>query len=113
MNDEYVTRAECLEHQKVTNAERENLVEANKRQDARLKKLEETVETIHDLAISVNTLATNMQHMLDELKNQGDRLTTLEKKDGDMWRNLLKGLVTGVAMLAIGYIFGTLTGTGG
>lgn len=110
MAEDFVTRTEYLEHQKVADAEREAILAANQRQNERLEKIEHDVESIHELALSVNTLATNMQHMLEELKTQGERLDRLEKKDGDMWRNFAKAIVTGVAMLIVGYVFGKMTG---
>ncbi len=47
---------------------------------ARVKDCENRQETIHEIALSVNQLAVNMQHMLNEQKEQGKRLTALEKQ---------------------------------
>ncbi len=45
----------------------------------RMKDCEQENESIRNIAISVNKLAVNMEHMLAEQKAQGERLTALER----------------------------------
>lgn len=99
MAEEFVTRIECEERKR-----------EDDRQNERIKFLEEKVDKINDLTVSINTLATNVAHMVEEIKSQGNRIENLEKKDGDMWRSVVKSLVTGIVALVAGYLFGKLTG---
>lgn len=105
---DYLTKVEHEAYKELVHKEHEMLVQENNRQNERLALLESKMEGIKDLTISINQLATNMQHMLEELKTQGKRLESLEAKDGDMWRSLIKGAIGVVASLVIGFIFGKL-----
>ena len=46
-----------------------------------------------------------MELMAKELGNQGDRLETLEDRDGEMWRKVLGYAATAVVGILVGYIF--------
>lgn len=106
MNDhDYVLRVEYDENKKLSEAEHEMLRIEDSRQNARIDKLEASVLEIHNLAMSVNTLATNMEHMLNEQQSQGERLSAIEAKDGDMWRNTVKYMVTAILGIIIGFVF--------
>lgn len=107
---EYVTKAQYDEHNRTADAERQLLIAENNRQNERISKLESETTINRDLALTVNTLATNMQHMLDELKMHGVRLEKLEIRDGDTWRDLRKTLAACIVTLALGYIFGKIMG---
>lgn len=54
--------------------------EENKRQNHRITVLEDTVQQINSLTVSVERMATNMEHMLEVLKNQSDRIGALEER---------------------------------
>lgn len=99
MAEEFVTRIECEERKR-----------EDDRQNERIRFLEDKVDKINDLTVSINTLATNVAHMVEEIKSQGNRIESLEKKDGDMWRSVVKSLITGIVSLAVGYVFGKMTG---
>lgn len=75
--------------------------EENKRQNQRLASMENTLNQLLNMSVSVEKLATNMEHMVIEQKEQGERLKVLESKDGEMWRtavsHLLVAVVGGVA----------------
>lgn len=45
----------------------------------RLDRLDKLLEEQQEIALAVKELATNMKHMLDEQKKQGERLENLEK----------------------------------
>lgn len=81
-----ITRAEHEEF-------RRRLEEENKRQDARIGILEESVQQIGALATSVEKLALSMQSMLKEQEKQGKRLEVLEGRDGEKWRKVM-GYIT-------------------
>lgn len=103
---EYVTKAEYLEHKKTLIAEQNTLIAENNRQNVRLERLEVMADEVKNLALSANTLATNMQHILEEIQNHALRLGKLESKDGDMWRSIIQCIVTGIATLLLGFVFG-------
>lgn len=106
MNEkDFVLRAEYLESKRSAETEHEMLKAEDKRQNDRIDKLEIAVGEIHELAMSVNTLATNMEHMLEEIKSQGKRLSAIEAKDGDMWRSTVKYIITAIAGIIIGFVF--------
>ncbi len=59
-------------------------------QNHRIDRLEETVDKINRLAASTEKLADNMQNMLKEQEKQGQRLSTLESRDGKKWQETVK-----------------------
>lgn len=84
---------------------RRRLEEENKRQDARIKTLEETVRKIGALATSVEKLAVSMQSMLKEQEKQGKRLEVLESRDGEKWRKVMGYIATAIVGIVLGYLF--------
>lgn len=93
-----ITRAEHEEF-------RRRLEEENKRQDARIGILEESVQQIGALATSVEKLALSMQSMLKEQEKQGKRLEVLEGRDGEKWRKVMGYIVTAIVGVVLGYLF--------
>ena len=71
----------------------------------RVRELEAEFKAINELTMSVNRLAVNMANMLQEQKAQGERLETLESRDGDMWRKVVGHIVTTVIGIVLGYLF--------
>lgn len=82
--------------------------------------LEKQTDMIQKLVMSVNELALNMKNMLDEIKDQGDRLKKLENEPIEKWNTAKKtafttavstvsgGIVVMVIMLLARYFGGTL-----
>lgn len=93
----------------ITRAEHEEFVrridDENSRQNRRIELLEETIKRIDLLTTSVEKLATNMENMLREQREQGQRLEVLESRDGESWRKVTGYVVTSIVGLVIGYIF--------
>lgn len=79
--------------------------EENKRQNKRLDAIEVTVREIGTLTTSVAKLAASMESMLKEQERQGERLETLEGRDGEMWRKVTGYIITAVLGIVIGFIF--------
>ena len=77
----------------------------NKRQDARLKALEDSVKEIQSLANSVASLAGSMERMTKEQEKQGKRLESLEQRDGEMWRKVVGYAVTAAVGIVLGFLF--------
>lgn len=100
--DETITRAEYDEY-------RRRMQDHNSRQDKRLELLEESVRQIGALTVSVEKLAQSIQSMVKEQERQGERLATLEGRDGEKWRKatayigtLIAGAILGAAFMNLG-----------
>ena len=94
---EYVGREEHAEFAKRIDDEQH-------RQNKRIDSLEQTVKEISSLATSVEKLANNMANMVKEQGKQGERLEALEGKDGEMWRTVVKYVLTTAIGLVIGIV---------
>lgn len=81
------------------------LEEANSRQNKRIELLEESVQQINDLTVSVRELATSMKSMVKEQERQGARLEQLEGRDGEMWHKVIGYIATAVLGVVIGFLF--------
>lgn len=57
----------------------ERIRDEDNRQNHRLDSLEEQTKEFREIALSVQKLATNMEHMLEEIKDQGKRLKKIEE----------------------------------
>ena len=97
MSDEYVPTAKCEECCKRLDRE-------NERQNERLKILEGSVGKINRLVASTEKLASNMEQMLAEQKEQGKRISKLEGRDGEKWRGVVKIVATAVIGAVVGAV---------
>ena len=83
---------------------RRRMEEENARQNKRIELLEKNIQRLEALNISIEKLAVNMESMLKEQLQQGERLEVLESRDGEMWRKAMAYLAA-VISIVIGYIF--------
>lgn len=113
MDGDYVSRHEHEEFRRSMESENKRLEEENDRQNHRLNALEETVKQVAAISTSVEKLALNMENMLKEQVSQGQRLATLENRDGEMWRKAVGYVVTTIISIVVGYIFAQLKMQGG
>lgn len=97
MSEGYISRSEHEEFAK-------RIDDHNERQDARLKEIEKNVLSITDLVTSVKELAVEMKHMSEEQRKQGQRLETLEGRDGEKWRTVVACMITAVIGAVIGIV---------
>lgn len=97
MNDNYVTEQIC-------SVQCKRLEDEDKRQNERIKQLESSIGEIHRLTLSTEKLATSMEQMLVEQKAQGLRISKLEGRDGEKWRDTVKTVVTVVVSAIIGAV---------
>lgn len=58
----------------------------------RMKGQEEQTKTIQDLVVSVKELALNMRTMMEEQKDQGNRLEKLEQEPAKRWKDSTKAV---------------------
>lgn len=65
-------------------------------------------ESIRKIALSVNKLAVNMEHMLCEQKEQGKRLNALERAPAEGYRHLKDTLVKCVISSVAGALVGAV-----
>ena len=93
--ESYISRTEHEEFAK-------RIEEQNKRQDARLKRIETDVSQMNKIAIAVEKLAVNMENMSREQARQGQRLDTLDGRDGERWRMVVGCIITAIVGLVIG-----------
>ena len=94
---EYVRREEHTEFAR-------RIQEEEHRQNRRIELLEESVKQNTALTLSVEKLANNMKNMANEQMRQGKRLEALEGRDGDMWRTVVKYVLTTILGLVIGVV---------
>lgn len=95
--DEAITRAEHEEFSR-------RLEDWNKRQDKRLELLEENVREIGTLTASVEKLALSVQSMVKEQERQGQRLETLEDRDGAKWRKFVGYVASALVAGIVGFL---------
>ena len=57
------------------------------------------------MVANVERLAVNMENMLKVQETQGERLKTLENRDGEMWRRTAGYVITAVLGILTGYVF--------
>ena len=74
----------------------------------RVGDLELETRAINDLAMSTQRMAVNMENMLEEQKRQGERLESLEGRDGKKWREITRHAITALISIILGYIFARL-----
>ena len=85
------------------------------RHEDKIKSLEHRVhdcecenESIRKIALSVNKLAVNMEHMLCEQKEQGKRLNALEREPAEGYRRLKDTLMKCVISSVVGTFLGAI-----
>lgn len=94
---EYVGREEHNEFVK-------RIEEAEERNNARLRLLEDAVKQNTALTISVEKLANSMENMANEQMKQGERLEALEGRDGEKWRNVASTVLSTIIGIVVGVV---------
>lgn len=95
--DEPISRAEHEEFSR-------RLEDWNKRQDKRIELLEDNVREIGALTLSVHELATSVERMVKEQERQGQRLETLESRDGAKWRKFVGYVASALVAGIVGFL---------
>ena len=78
--------------------------EEHERQNHRISDLESGVKEYNKLALSIERLTISLQSMVEEQKAQGERLETLERRDGEMWRKVVGYVITTAIGIILGYV---------
>lgn len=87
MDNDFVPRSEC-------SLLCEKLEAEDKHQNERIDKLEKQQGHITELTISVKELAIEVKNMVSEISSQNTRIKTLESRDGEKWRGMVKTAIT-------------------
>lgn len=103
--DTPISRAEHEEFRRLMESENKRLDDENNRQNQRLAILEKSVQQISNLAASTEKLAVNMENMLKVQEQQGERLKTLEGRDGDKWRKTVSYIGTAIIAAVLAIVF--------
>lgn len=106
--DTPITRAEHEAFSKLMESENKRLSDENNRQNRRLDILENNSKQLSTLATAVEKLALSIENMAKEQASQGERLETLESRDGEKWRQVTGYVITTLISLVLGYFFAHL-----
>lgn len=101
MDQEYLPMAVHEEYAK-------RMEDEHRRQNARITNLEQTVRDINSLTTSVASLARSVEQMAKEQEKQGERLETLEGRDGEMWRKVVGYVLTFVVGAVLSFVFAAI-----
>ncbi len=96
--DDFITRHEHEEFAKRIDAE-------NSRQNSRLEHLDIEVKKYGEIIVSIERLTNTMEQMVQVQKDQGDRLEELESRDGKIWREVAKYILTFIIGLILSFVF--------
>ena len=81
-----------------------------RRQNARIDKLENIMDEIHEQTISIKTMAASIDTMSQELKRHSDRLDQLEAEPANKWRRLMDGIIgAAAALVGAGIIYAVIS----
>lgn len=97
--EDYITRPEYNEAVKRMEAEEH-------RQNRRLDKLDEQMESLTELTAAVREMAVSVRNMQEELKKQGDRLEKIEQEPADNWKKAIWIVLAAVIGFAIHAVLG-------
>lgn len=77
----------------------------------RVKRCEEQQATLHRMAVSVETMAVNMEYMAREQKAQGERLERLEHEPAEEYKHYRRTIIGCIITTILGAVLGALLAT--
>ena len=83
---------------------RRRMEEEDKRQNRRIELVENSIQQIGEIAMSVEKMAVSLQSMVKEQEQQGKRLEALESRDGEMWRKAVGYAATALIGAVLGFM---------
>lgn len=86
-------------------ADHENRIKVS---EHRISDLEESQKHIYDLTISVKELAISVKNMVEEQKEQGERIKKLEAQPGENWNTMKKTILTSIIGTVVGAVLSAL-----
>ena len=78
--------------------------ERSKRNEGRIKLLEENQETLHKLVTSVELIAKSQERIEGTVGELTGKVENLEQADGKKWRAVVEKVVTVIVAAVIGYV---------
>lgn len=78
--------------------------ERSKRNEGRIKLLEENQETLHKLVTSVELIAKSQERIEGTVGEMTRKVENLEQADGKKWRAVVEKVVTVIVAAVIGYV---------
>lgn len=109
--EEYITRPEHDAFSELMKSENSRLKEEDARQNKRLSALETAIQQINALTVSVERLAASVENMAKEqlqinksIEKQGERIGSLENRDGEKWRQVTGYVLTTIIGIVLGFI---------
>lgn len=96
---EEITRGEYEETIKRIEAE-------DVRQNKRIENLEESIQTLTELTVSIERIATNIEVMQKELAKQGARLEKIEAEPGENWKKVVWLVIAALVGFGIHAVLG-------
>ena len=99
--DEFLPRKEHNEFSK-------RMEEEHHRQNKRITDLEKEQKQIYALTISVKELAMSVKSMVEEQKEQSERIKQLEEKPVKRWDSIITTIITSIVSFAVGAVLAAL-----
>lgn len=96
MEPEYVMKEEY-------DVQLKRIEDEESRQNHRIQKIEDKVDHLNELDISINKIASSVETMSAELQNQGKRLENIEKIPGSRWNTVVTVALTAAVTAAVTY----------
>lgn len=97
MDGNYILRQEHEEFARRIDAE-------NGQQNRRIQLLEDNVQQINALTVSVEKMAVNMENMLVEQRKLSDRMEALEKEPAETNKQVRQAIITAVVGTIVGAV---------
>ncbi len=101
MENNYISRHEHDEFVK-------RMDDEHKRMNIRLCEIENATKDMRELIKNVSIMATNMEHMVDEQRNQSVRLERLEKLPLNSWNTIKNAVYNAIGATIGGAIIATI-----
>ncbi len=87
----------------------ERLVEVEQRAKSntkRIDKLEKDNEVLHEMAASVQVLATRINYVCEGQEELNERMKTMEEKPAERLNQIISAAIVALAGVLVGYLFG-------
>lgn len=78
--------------------------DANERQSKRISILEDEVKELRVISSDIKSLLVEMKGMREEQEKQGERLATIEGRDGEKWRDTVKDVLSVIIGAVLAFV---------
>lgn len=70
-----------------------------------ISKIEDKVDMIHQLTLTVERISINFENYIDNLTDINERVKQIESKDGETWRKFVWTIVSTLVGIIIGFLW--------